>query len=119
MKLDITFDLGVAYLQLTENPVSRTVEVGPSMLVDLDSLDVARGIEILDLASPISPSEVDELFKKYHVAGGDRTSVRNALTSTLQNLTRYNASSSQTQTGLDAVNAERANNVVARRLADC
>jgi len=62
--LEIDNYVGAAYITLSENEVVRTVEVTPEVMVDLDAMDVAVGVEILDLTAdiPIGP-----LMRDYHI----------------------------------------------------
>lgn len=64
IKLEVERDAGVAYVTLSEMPVARTVEHSSAVLVDLDSMNVAVGIELLDLDASIPFAD---LIALYHV----------------------------------------------------
>lgn len=51
--LEIDHDANAAYIQLTDAPVSKTVEVSRQVLVDLDEMNVAVGVEILSLHAEV------------------------------------------------------------------
>ncbi len=63
-KLMIDNDVNAAYLRLHDGVVDRTCEVAPGVMVDLDSLNVVLGIEVLTLDTHIPYTE---LVQKYHV----------------------------------------------------
>lgn len=50
--------LDSAYVRLSNEPVARTVEVTDEVLVDLDSMEVVVGIEVLSLAATIPHTEL-------------------------------------------------------------
>ncbi len=56
-----------AYVALGESQVTRTVEFSPAIAVDLDSLDVVVGIELLTLAAGVTAAEAVELGRQFHV----------------------------------------------------
>jgi uncharacterized protein YuzE len=56
--------LNAAYIRLSENPVARTIEHNDLILVDVDELGVAVGIEVLDEGAALPFSE---LVSDYHV----------------------------------------------------
>lgn len=62
--LEVDADSNVAYIQLTNSAVARTVEVSESVLIDLDEFGVAVGIEVLSLAAEIP---FTDLKTTYHV----------------------------------------------------
>lgn len=64
IKLEIDREAGVAYVKLSEKAVVRTVEHGTAVFVDLDAMNVAVGIELLDLDCLIPFSDLVAL---YHV----------------------------------------------------
>jgi uncharacterized protein YuzE len=57
-------DAGAAYLRLSTNSVTRTVEFSEDIYVDLDAMGVAVGVELLDLMTPIP---MDALASKHHI----------------------------------------------------
>lgn len=63
-KLMIDSDANAAYLRLHDGVVDRTCEVAPGVMVDLDSMNVVLGIEVLTLDTQIPYTE---LVQKYHV----------------------------------------------------
>lgn len=52
LQITIDTDAAAAYISVSDNPVVRTVRVGPRALVDMDEWDVAVGIELLTLRGP-------------------------------------------------------------------
>lgn len=66
MSISITVDtaLNAAYIQLSNEPVARTVEFNDLVLVDVDEFGVAVGIEVLDEGAPLPFSE---LITDFHV----------------------------------------------------
>jgi len=60
--IDRTAD--AAYIRLSQNPVRRTVEVTSEVLLDLDAMNIAVGIEVLRLDAEIPYTE---LITKYHI----------------------------------------------------
>ncbi len=57
-------DVGAAYLRLSTNSITRTVEFREDIYVDLDAMGVVVGVELLDLTTKI-PMEV--LASKHHI----------------------------------------------------
>lgn len=57
-KISIDATVGVAYIQLSKNEIAKSVETEKGIVLDLDEFDVIVGIEILDLASPGSISDI-------------------------------------------------------------
>lgn len=57
-------DAGAAYLRLSTNSVTRTVEFSEDIYVDLDAMGVVVGVELLDLMTPIP---MDALAWKHHI----------------------------------------------------
>jgi len=53
-----------AYIRLADNEVVRTVQVDDEVLVDLDAMNVAVGIEVLDEGAPLP---FDRLTSDFHV----------------------------------------------------
>ena len=49
MGVDVDTEVGAAYLALTKEAVSRTVEVTGSVMVDLDINGSVVGVELIDL----------------------------------------------------------------------
>lgn len=62
VKLDL--DTGAAYLRSSAESVARTVEFSEVILVDLDTMGVVVGVELLDLMTPIP---MDDLASKHHI----------------------------------------------------
>lgn len=60
MSTSISVDaaLGVAYIQLSEGEVARSVESANGMVLDLDEFDVIVGVEIPDLSVVYSMTDV-------------------------------------------------------------
>lgn len=84
MKLSIDTDAGVAYIRLSDQPVERTHQINESIYVDLDNLDVACGIELLDLAHELP---LDQIGTQCHINSkiiDDLKSLRIAETSVRQ-----------------------------------
>ncbi len=48
-KLTVDFTANAAYLRLCDEKIATTREVAPGVLVDLDAMGVAVGVEVLDL----------------------------------------------------------------------
>ncbi|GAA3305409.1 MULTISPECIES: DUF2283 domain-containing protein [Glutamicibacter] len=61
-ELEMDHDANAAYIQLTNSPVSKTVEVSQQVLVDLDEMNVAVGIEILSLHAEVPFSTLRDQF---------------------------------------------------------
>ena len=55
---------GTAYIRLSDHEIVRTVEHSEDVLIDLDRLGVAVGIEFLDQTAPLP---FTELVDRYHV----------------------------------------------------
>jgi uncharacterized protein YuzE len=64
VQLAVDIDAEAAYITLSDKNVAKTVEHSDCVLVDLDDMRVAVGVELLDLDATIP---FDELTKKYHV----------------------------------------------------
>ena len=64
IKLEVERDAGMAYITLSTAPVAQTMEHSSTVMVDLDALNVAVGIELLDLDATIP---YDDLVTLYHV----------------------------------------------------
>lgn len=65
VKLAVDHSNGLAYITLSTNAIARSVEHDENIIVDLDDLEVAVGIELLDLDAKIP---FDALTTSYHVA---------------------------------------------------
>jgi uncharacterized protein YuzE len=63
-QVEIDLDAYAAYISLTDNAVTRSVEVTPDVIVDLDDMAVVVGIEVLALDADIPHAE---LVTKFHV----------------------------------------------------
>lgn len=59
--IEVTVDaeLDVAYIRLSRNAVARTVELEEDVMVDLDDMDVAVGVEVLTLDARIPFSKLE------------------------------------------------------------
>ncbi len=62
MRLSCDLDAGALYVTLTTEPVARTVDVGDSILVDVDASEVPVGIEVTDLTRPIAIDRILACF---------------------------------------------------------
>jgi len=62
--LTVDYAADVAYLRLSNNPVTRTCEVEPGVLVDLDEFGMVVGVEVLELDVVIPRTK---LVTDYHV----------------------------------------------------
>ena len=62
--LEIDASIGAAYIKLSDNAIATTHEMTASVLVDLDAMNVAVGIEILSLRAPIP---VTDLVSRFHI----------------------------------------------------
>lgn len=71
LKIDLSAE--AAYLRLSNNQVEQTRELTESVLVDLDSLGVVVGVEILDLDTPVPAGR---LTKEFHVREDQLEAVR-------------------------------------------
>lgn len=67
-RLSVDFEADAAYLLVSDNPVAETIEIEPGILIDLDDLRCAVGVEVLSLALTIP---VEEITHKYHVRQQD------------------------------------------------
>lgn len=72
-RIEIDSEAEVAYLHLSDNDVATTVEITPEVNVDLDEMDVAVGIEVLDLSQQIP---VDQITKGCHIKTGDQEALK-------------------------------------------
>ncbi|WP_182050135.1 DUF2283 domain-containing protein [Changpingibacter yushuensis] len=64
VKVEIDKDADAGYIRVSSEPVSRTVELNNNVLVDLDSMGMVVGIEVLGLGTKVP---FDEIFRAYHV----------------------------------------------------
>nr|WP_282921241.1 DUF2283 domain-containing protein [Mobiluncus sp. Marseille-Q7826] len=64
VSLDVDLSINAAYLRLSNSVVARTEKLSESMLIDLDSLGVVVGLELLDFNESIP---VDKLIREFHV----------------------------------------------------
>lgn len=65
IKLTVDQTSSLAYIQLSDNAVASTVEHDGCVIVDLDEMGMAVGVELLDLDAPIP---FDALVTSYHVS---------------------------------------------------
>lgn len=63
VKLEVDMTNGVAYMRLSANKVSRTIELSDTMLLDLDDMGIVIGLELLDFDEKVPT----DLLKKHHV----------------------------------------------------
>ncbi len=66
----ITVDstVGACYIKLSDRSIVRTEEFSAEVLVDLDEYDVVVGIEVLDLATQVS---LTDLCRQLHIHKDD------------------------------------------------
>jgi uncharacterized protein YuzE len=57
--LSVDTSLRVAYFQLTDKPIVETVEVTPSVLVDIDATNTVVGLELLSLTAELPIDALD------------------------------------------------------------
>lgn len=62
--MSVDFEADAAYLQVSDHQVVETIEILPGLLIDLDELRCAVGVEVLSLALEIP---VDEITRRYHL----------------------------------------------------
>ncbi|TDW91123.1 DUF2283 domain-containing protein [Kribbella sp. VKM Ac-2566] len=62
--IEVDTVLDTAYIRLAESPVARTVEHNEEINIDLDSFNVAIGIELLAEGAPVP---FTDLVERYHV----------------------------------------------------
>lgn len=62
--IEVDTAVHAAYIQLSDEPVARTVDLNGEILIDLDQYDVAVGIEVLDEGTPLP---FDRLVSDFHV----------------------------------------------------
>ena len=67
---------GAAYITVSSNDVARTVEVTPTVLVDLDALGVVVGVELL---RPQEAVPVETITQQCHVLEKDRDELQKTL----------------------------------------
>lgn len=75
LRLSIDQVASAAYIQLTDEEFSRTIEVSPSCFVDLDELDRAIGVELL---LPVTVSYQD-ILDRVHISSEYAGAVQQAL----------------------------------------
>ena len=49
VKVTVDHTVNAAYIELSNEPIVRTVELSSSILVDMDALNMVVGIEVLDI----------------------------------------------------------------------
>ena len=64
ISVSIDHEADAAYISLSNNPIVRTISVTQDVIIDLDEMNVAVGIEVLTLAAEIPLSR---LVTDYHV----------------------------------------------------
>ena len=64
LHVEVDQQANLGYVSLSDREVASTVELGDSIMVDLDEFGVAVGIEVLDLAANIP---LDEVSSRFHV----------------------------------------------------
>lgn len=63
-KIEIDVTVNAAYVRLSDEPVTRTVSVTDDVLLDLDNMGVAVGVEVLDIGADIPFAR---LVSEFHV----------------------------------------------------
>lgn len=76
--MQVTFDTlaNAVYVELTKKEVARTVEFSDSVMVDLDKLDMAVGIELLD---PFEKVDLDKIKRNFHISSDLLDNLRSAI----------------------------------------
>ncbi|MGI5188436.1 DUF2283 domain-containing protein [Promicromonospora sp. CA-289599] len=64
IRVDIDSEADAAYVTLSDKPVAESAQLKGGVVVDLDDMGVAVGIEFLDLGAPI---DYDVLTTRFHV----------------------------------------------------
>lgn len=64
ISIEVDTLLHAAYIRLSEKDVARTVQVNDEIMIDLDDMNVAVGIEVLDEGAPLP---FQDLVSRYHV----------------------------------------------------
>ncbi|MGW5456232.1 DUF2283 domain-containing protein [Nocardia sp. NPDC003979] len=64
VEVQIDHNAGAAYIQLSDALVDRTEEVSDNILVDLDTMNVVVGIEVLSLTAQFP---IEKLKRDYHI----------------------------------------------------
>ena len=62
IQLEVDMMAGAAYIRLSTSTVHRTVQATDSVLIDLDDMGVAVGVEVLVLAAEIPFSRLKDDF---------------------------------------------------------
>ena len=52
-----------AYLQFTDEPIVETIELTPSVLVDIDATDTVVGVELLSLNAVIPVDVIERTYR--------------------------------------------------------
>ena len=60
--LSVDVNLGAAYIELTDEPIVETVEVTPSVQVDIDKSGTVVGVELLSLTADLPIEVMDRMF---------------------------------------------------------
>lgn len=63
VRLEIDMTQGVAYMRLSSQPVARTIELSDTMMLDMDAMGAAVGLELLDFDEKVPT----DLLQKHHV----------------------------------------------------
>lgn len=103
MKLEISNLAGtkLAYLRLGRGPVSHTVELRPSVLIDLDQYDCVIGVEILDITKIPSPEQITSVA---HVKDSDKANLELGLTRLSRVKTSSSSLTDQSQLRAEPIN---------------
>lgn len=78
ISVEVDYNAGAAYIELSDNEIARTVEVNRDIMVDVDEMGVAVGIEVLDLAARVP---VTDLCRQFHIHSDVELAVRSVLPS--------------------------------------
>lgn len=87
IEIQIDGEAGLAYMRFFGNPVARTEEFTPEVMIDLDEYGMVVGIELLTLYPPLSDAQLKALTEKYHVPA-DILDILPVATSALGEFTR-------------------------------
>ncbi len=61
--LNVDTNVGAAYIQLSDEPIVETVEVTPSVQVDVDATGTVVGVELLNLAADLPVEVLNSTFR--------------------------------------------------------
>jgi uncharacterized protein YuzE len=69
----IDYDAKALYIELADREVSRTEQIDPGTMVDLDENGQVIGIEVIH---PDRPWPLDEILERFDIAPGDARELR-------------------------------------------